>query len=70
MASLVPDVHVAIVQKSDIWRSLAHWAADHSAMLTEHTNVVFSCGPSRTGDIEMKLNVGVHGPREFHVMLL
>ncbi len=70
MASLIPDVHIAFLRRTDIHRSLAHWAADHGEVLSAHTNVVFITGPSRTGDIEMNLNIGVHGPKEVHVILL
>lgn len=70
MASLIPTVHVAVLRQHDIHRSLAHWAAAHPGFMASHTNVVFISGVSRTGDIEMKLNTGVHGPKHVHIVLV
>jgi L-lactate dehydrogenase complex protein LldG len=69
MASLVPEVHVALLRVDDLHRSLAHWAEGRSGGIPDAANVVFITGPSRTGDIEQQLNLGVHGPRELHVVL-
>ncbi len=38
--------------------------------MRDAANVVFITGPSRTGDIEMKLTKGVHGPKEIHIVLV
>lgn len=70
MASLVPNVHVAILELSRLHRTLAHWASQHPDLVEETANLVVVTGPSRSGDIEMKLNLGVHGPRHVHVVLV
>lgn len=69
MASLIPDVHIALLPRSALHRSLAHWAAENAASMADASNVVFITGVSRTGDIEMRLNTGVHGPRALHIVL-
>jgi L-lactate dehydrogenase complex protein LldG len=70
MASLVPEVHIALLQVASIDRSLAHWAHRHPETARDTTNLVLISGPSRTGDIGQHLNLGVHGPRHVHVVLV
>lgn len=70
MASLVPEVHIALLEIALIERSLAHWAHENPRLVGETTNLVFVTGPSRTGDIEQQLNLGVHGPRHLHVIMI
>ena len=75
LVSLVPPVHLAIVRSEDLVESIddvflfrrldyLRNGGDMGSYLN------FITGPSRTADIEMKLVVGVHGPREVHLVLL
>ena len=75
LVSLVPPVHVAIVRPEDIVDTLDDVFLFRR--LEYHRNggemgsyLNFITGPSRTADIEMKLVVGVHGPKEVHLVLL
>ncbi|MFQ5522515.1 MAG: lactate utilization protein C [Acidimicrobiia bacterium] len=70
MASLVPEIHVALVEVETMERTLAHWAEKHPEAVRDTTNLVVVTGPSRTGDIELQLNLGVHGPRHLHIVLM
>jgi L-lactate dehydrogenase complex protein LldG len=70
MASLVPEVHVAIVNARDLFWTLSEWAQKHPESAAETANLVVVTGPSRTGDIEQILNLGVHGPRHVHVVIV
>ncbi|HSM71318.1 MAG TPA: LUD domain-containing protein, partial [Anaerolineales bacterium] len=65
-ASLLPEVHLAVLHESDIHPSL-----ENAIHLTRETrSAVFITGPSRTGDIEMSHTIGVHGPGEVVVFLV
>lgn len=70
MASLVPEVHIALLDVASIHRTLAHWAHENPRLPAETTNLVLVTGPSRTGDIEQQLNLGVHGPRHVHIVMI
>ena len=67
--SLVPRIHVAIVQASqivpdliDLFRKLGEDGTGSAVSLIT--------GPSKTSDIEMNLVVGVHGPMKVQVFLV
>lgn len=64
-ASLLPEIHLVILRESDILPSLE----DTIHLLRDSRSAVVITGPSRTGDIEMTLTIGVHGPGEVHVFL-
>jgi L-lactate dehydrogenase complex protein LldG len=66
--SLLPDVHVTLLHEDRILPGLDELFATLGTGLPSALAIV--TGPSRSADIEQKLAVGVHGPREVHVVLL
>ncbi len=67
-ASLVPEIHLAILRASDILPSLE--TAIRLPEVASTPSTVLVTGPSRTADIEMTLTVGVHGPKELHIFVV
>jgi L-lactate utilization protein LutC len=69
LISLVPTVHIAIVDASSIFHTLG----EALAFIRQDGNispaVTFITGPSRTADIELTLAIGVHGPQELYVIV-
>ncbi|MCH8970689.1 MAG: LUD domain-containing protein [Acidobacteria bacterium] len=70
MASLVPEVHVALLDLILMERTLVHWAHKFPESVADTANLVVITGPSRTGDIEQQLTLGVHGPKHVHIVLI
>lgn len=71
--SLLPPVHIAIAERSQIVPDLFDLFETH--LVTKNGPQLPSCltlitGPSKTGDIELKLVTGVHGPGEVHVIIV
>ncbi len=70
VASLLPPVHVAVLPVSRLYPTLAAWLADGGVQVVRQAaNLVVITGPSRTADIELTIALGVHGPKEIHVIL-
>ena len=76
VASLVPPYYVTIVERSqivpdliDAFRKLesSGFGVQGSAL---PSNVTFITGPSKTGDIELQLTTGVHGPGRWRVIII
>ncbi len=75
LVSALPPVHVALVRPQEVvatlddvflLRRLEYYR--NGGDMGSYLN--FITGPSRTADIEQTLVVGVHGPREVHLVLL
>ncbi|HVL75378.1 MAG TPA: LUD domain-containing protein, partial [Noviherbaspirillum sp.] len=70
-ASLLPETHVAIVERSRIVAAMEDAFALARAEHGELPRAVnFISGPSRTGDIEQTIVLGAHGPYRVHVIIV
>ena len=69
--NFLPETHVAVLARD---RLVAHledvWAMLRAERKSLPRTVNFITGPSRTGDIELQLELGAHGPRRLHVLLV
>lgn len=70
--SLLPPIHVVIAHRQQILPDLFDLFAPENLLLAEGMPACLSLitGPSKTGDIELRLVTGVHGPGQVHVVLL
>ena len=72
VASLITPVHIAIVERRqivpdlfDAFEQLGRLGFDEIP-----SNISIVTGPSKTGDIELTLTTGVHGPGKWHVIII
>ena len=70
LMSLLPPIHVALVEEGSIADSLAETMASQDWAGGMPTNAVLVSGPSKTADIEQTLAYGVHGPKELIVLVI
>jgi L-lactate dehydrogenase complex protein LldG len=66
LAALTPWVHVAVIHRGEIHRTIP----DAIAALSDSPNIIWCTGPSKTADVEGILIEGVHGPGEQIALLL
>ncbi|HEX2269069.1 MAG TPA: LUD domain-containing protein [Pyrinomonadaceae bacterium] len=69
LVSLVPPVHIAILDASRIYQTLGETLAALQNGEQVSPAITFITGPSRTADIELTLAIGVHGPQELYVIV-
>jgi L-lactate dehydrogenase complex protein LldG len=70
MISLLPPVHIGVVQKERVLSSLDELLTILPNPAEQTSSMVLITGPSRTADIEQILVRGVHGPGQIHVVVV
>jgi L-lactate dehydrogenase complex protein LldG len=74
LVSLLPPVHIAVMRPQQIKMNMAgavRWLKDERMGRSQPSRAAnFITGPSRTGDVELILSIGVHGPKELHLIIL
>jgi L-lactate dehydrogenase complex protein LldG len=69
LLSLVPPVHVAVLDADTIHNSMTEMMTIENWAGGMPTNALLISGPSKTADIEFTLVFGVHGPKELILLI-
>jgi len=68
--NFLPDTHIVLVHADQVVAAYEDgWDRLRSAGAMPRA-VNFITGPSRTGDIEQRIELGAHGPRRLHIILV
>ena len=74
LVSLLPPVHIALVRSSQIAATLGEVircvGEERISRVETSRSVTLITGPSRTSDVELVLSIGVHGPKELHLIII
>jgi L-lactate dehydrogenase complex protein LldG len=75
--NFLPDTHIVVVRTGQVvagyedgWDLLRARADSGDGPAALPRTVNFITGPSRTGDIEQRIQLGAHGPRRLHIILI
>lgn len=67
--NFVPDDHIVVLERGQIVTHFEDaWPLLRAHGIPRATNIV--SGPSRTADVEQTIQLGAHGPRRVHVILI
>ncbi len=71
-ATALPPIHMVFLRASTIVPDLSSLTGAIDSLLSSrpHAYLSITTGPSRTADIERVLTIGVHGPKELHILIL
>ncbi|MEQ8967629.1 MAG: lactate utilization protein [Azospirillaceae bacterium] len=68
--NFMPDNHIVVLRKSQVVGTYEDgWDRVRDQGAPPRT-VNFVTGPSRTGDIEQRIQLGAHGPRRLHIVIV
>ncbi len=70
LLSLVPPIHIAILDASQVVESLMDMMVREDWAACLPTNVILISSPSKTADIQQTLAYGAHGPKQLVVVLV
>jgi len=70
LMSLVPPVHVALLQAERMHPTFAQMIETEKWTNGMPTNALLISGPSKTADIEQTLAYGIHGPKQLITLIL
>src|SRR5205085_6001380 len=68
--NFLPDTHVVVLEAGQVVPTYEEGWTRLRARGDMPRTVNFITGPSRTGDIEQRIQLGAHGPRRLHVVLV
>ncbi|PWV62463.1 LutC/YkgG family protein [Plasticicumulans acidivorans] len=70
--NFLPDLHIVVLSATRVLASyeeaFALWRRESAGEVPRTINLI--TGPSRSADIEQKLQMGAHGPIQLHIVLL
>jgi L-lactate dehydrogenase complex protein LldG len=68
--TLLPPTYIVVIPAAKLLRTVPEAVRELARRGRLPNNFCFHTGPSRSGDIEMSLTIGVHGPGDVHVILV
>ncbi|HEV8030434.1 MAG TPA: lactate utilization protein [Stellaceae bacterium] len=69
--NFLPDTEIIVVRAGQVAASYEDgWDVVRAVPEALPRTINFITGPSRTGDIEQRIQLGAHGPRRLHVVLI